>query len=59
MPPLPHHRAYGSVPRRFERAKLWQRHRRSVGLAVPLVPDSEAAILGEYDNALPVTVLSG
>jgi hypothetical protein len=24
MPPLPHHRAYGSVPRRFDWVKLWQ-----------------------------------
>src|SRR6202030_1854868 len=26
VPPLPHHRAYGSVPRRFDRVKLGQRH---------------------------------
>jgi hypothetical protein len=26
MPPLSHHRAYGSVPRRFDWVKLWQRH---------------------------------
>ena len=26
-PPLPHHRAYGSVPRRFDRVKLLRRHR--------------------------------
>ena len=26
MPPLPHHRAYGSVPRRFDWVKLGQRH---------------------------------
>jgi predicted transposase YbfD/YdcC len=26
-PPLPHHRAYGSVPRRFDRAKLGRAHR--------------------------------
>src|SRR6478736_6802446 len=25
VPPLPHHRAYGSVPRRFDRVKLEQR----------------------------------
>lgn len=25
-PPIPHHRAYGSVPRRFDRIKLGQRH---------------------------------
>ena len=25
-PPLPHHRAYGSVPRRFDWVKLGQRH---------------------------------
>jgi hypothetical protein len=25
MPPLPHHRAYGSVPRRFDWGKLGQR----------------------------------
>jgi len=29
MPPLPHHRAYGSVPRRFDRVKLGRR--RGVG----------------------------
>src|SRR5216684_2502058 len=27
VPPLPHHRAYGSVPRRFDRVKLRQEHR--------------------------------
>jgi SAM-dependent methyltransferase len=27
MPPLPHHRAYGSVPRRFDWVRLVQRHR--------------------------------
>src|SRR5207237_2917772 len=26
-PPLPHHRAYGSVPRRFDWVKLEQEHR--------------------------------
>ncbi len=26
-PPLPHHRAYGSVPRRFDRVKLGRAHR--------------------------------
>ena len=26
MPPLPHHRAYGSVPRRFDLVKLGQRY---------------------------------
>jgi hypothetical protein len=26
MPPLPHHRAYGSVPRRFDWVKLGQRN---------------------------------
>src|SRR6476619_8130781 len=26
VPPLPHHRAYGSVPRRFDWVKLGQRH---------------------------------
>src|SRR6516164_3296679 len=26
-PPLPHHRAYGSVPRRFDRVKRGQEHR--------------------------------
>src|ERR1700752_31622 len=26
MPPLPHHRAYGSVPRRFDWVKPGQRH---------------------------------
>src|SRR5205085_9406001 len=27
VPPLPHHRAYGSVPRRFDQVKLGQTHR--------------------------------
>src|SRR5229473_8599823 len=27
MPPLPHHRAYGSVPRRFDWVKLGRRRR--------------------------------
>ena len=26
-PPLPHHRAYGSVPRRFDRVRLGRAHR--------------------------------
>src|SRR5271166_3057195 len=44
-PPLPHHRAYGSVPRRFDRVRLGQAHgfgedrasrnRRCVGLVGP------------------------
>src|SRR5207302_4974606 len=45
MPPLPHHRAYGSVPRRFDRVKLEQRHRvgedrgrRKTGCAGPVGP---------------------
>ena len=27
VPPLPHHRAYGSVPRRFDQVKRWRAHR--------------------------------
>src|SRR3954463_3632331 len=46
-PPLPHHRAYGSVPRRFDRVKLEQRRRggedrdrRRTGCAAPVgLPD--------------------
>src|SRR5947208_12323645 len=44
-PPLPHHRAYGSVPRRFDRVKLEQqqrvgedRGRRNTGCAGPVGP---------------------
>ena len=44
-PPLPHHRAYGSVPRRFDRVKLWREHgvgedrvSRNSGCAVPVGP---------------------
>src|SRR5204862_6141140 len=44
-PPLPHHRAYGSVPRRFDRVKLEQqqrvgedRGRRNTGCAEPVGP---------------------
>ena len=44
-PPLPHHRAYGSVPRRFDRVKLGRGHRveedrgtRSSGCAGPVGP---------------------
>src|SRR5476651_2718363 len=44
-PPLPHHRAYGSVPRRFDRVKLEQKHRggedrgrRKTGCAGPVGP---------------------
>src|SRR5215831_18627257 len=42
-PPLPHHRAYGSVPRRFDRVKRGQerrggedRDRRNTGCAEPV-----------------------
>src|SRR5215468_6012206 len=42
-PPLPHHRAYGSVPRRFDRVKRGQerrggedRDRRNTGCAAPV-----------------------
>jgi pyruvate/2-oxoglutarate dehydrogenase complex dihydrolipoamide dehydrogenase (E3) component len=45
MPPLPHHRASGSVPRRFDRVKLEQEHRvgedrgrRNTGCAGPVGP---------------------
>src|SRR3981189_406273 len=45
VPPLPHHRAYGSVPRRFDRVKLGQRDRvggdrgsRNRGYAGPVGP---------------------
>jgi hypothetical protein len=31
-PPLPHHRAYGSVPRRFDRVRLGRAHRVGEGL---------------------------
>src|SRR6516164_562261 len=41
--PLPHHRAYGSVPRRFDRVKPWREHRggeargrRNTGCAGPV-----------------------
>ena len=44
-PPLPHHRAYGSVPRRFDRVKRWRGHRvgegrgrRRSGCAGPVGP---------------------
>src|SRR5437762_3344796 len=44
-PPLPHHRAYGSVPRRFDRVRLEQQHRvgeyrgrRNTGCAGPVGP---------------------
>src|SRR5215472_10111056 len=42
-PPLPHHREYGSVPRRFDQVKRWQdrrggedRDRRNTGCAEPV-----------------------
>src|SRR5271166_6656565 len=44
-PPLPHHRAYGSVPRRFDRVRLGRAHRfgedrasRNSGCAAPVGP---------------------
>ena len=44
-PPLPHHRAYGSVPRRFDRVNLERRHgvggdrvSRKSGCAAPVGP---------------------
>ncbi len=47
-PPLPHHLAYGSVPRRFDRVKLLRRHkagevrdRRKCGCAGPAGPPGD------------------
>ena len=47
-PPLPHHRAYGSVPRRFDRVNLERRHgvggdrvSRKSGCAAPVGPPGD------------------
>src|SRR5271165_6661738 len=59
-PPLPHHRAYGSVPRRFDRVRLGQAHRfgedratrnrRCVGLVGP--PDVRTCAKARLVNQL-------
>src|SRR5271169_813519 len=59
-PPLPHHRAYGSVPRRFDRVRLGRAHRfgedratrnrRCVGLVGP--PDVRTCARAQLVNQL-------
>src|SRR5258708_38325979 len=59
-PPLPHHRAYGSVPRRFDRVRLGRAHRfgedratrnsRCVGLVGP--PDVRTCARAQSVNQL-------
>jgi hypothetical protein len=41
MPPLPHHRAYGSVPRRFDWVKLGRR----LGVRIPGEVARESAMM--------------